>query len=156
MGERLLLLRSSVLGPLQLSVVGGRGRGVLGGGGGVAVSALGLLGVGGNALVLDVGDETVLVIGGVSHNLDATVGKVDTVAAGNVAVGILVLSLVEAGARVRVLDAVLVLIGLGRELLLLVGGGFVGGGSIRRGAVVGPGGGGGNGHEGTESDEALQ
>ena len=145
-----------------LGVVGG-GRGVLGGGlvrsrGGVAVSALGLLGVGGDALVADVGDVAILVIGGVSHNLDTTVGEVDTVAAGNIAIGILVLSLIKAGARVGVLDAVLVLIGLGRELLLLVGGGFVvgGGGSIGRGSMVWPGGGGGNGHEGTESDEALQ
>ena len=123
----------------------------------MAVSALGLLGVGGNALVLDIGNVAILVISGISHNLDATIGQVDTVAAGNVAIGILVLSLVETGARVGVLDAVLVLIGLGRELLLLVGGGFVvgGGWSIRRGTMVRPGGGGGNSHDGTESDEAL-
>ena len=123
----------------------------------MAVATLGRIGVGGNALVLDIGDETILVISGVSHNLDATVREVDTVAAGNIAVGILVLSLVEAGARVRVLNAVLVLIGLGRELLLLVGRGMrlVGGGSVGRG-MVGPGSGGGNSHEGTESDEALK
>ena len=78
-------------------------------------------------------------------------------AAGNIAVGILVLSLVKAGARVGVLNTVLVLIGLGRELLLLVGRGMrlVGGGSVGRG-MVGPGSGGGNSHEGTESDEALK
>ena len=102
-------------------------------------------------------DEAILTICGVSRNLDATVGEVDSVAAGNITVGILVLSLVEAGARVGVLNAVLVLIGLGRELLLLVGRGMrlVGGGSVGRG-MVGPGSGGGNSHEGTESDEALK
>ena len=151
------MLRLIVLGPLGLGVVGGRSGLVSGSGGGVAVAALGGIGVGGDALVLDIGDEAILVIGGVSHNLDAAVGEVDTVAAGNITVGILVLSLVEAGARVGVFNAVLVLIGLGRELLLLVGRGMrlVGGGSVGRG-MVGPGGGGGNSHEGTESDEALQ
>ena len=108
-------------------------------------------------MVFDIGNETILVISGVSHNLDATVGEVDSVAAGNITVGILVLSLVKAGARVGVLNTVLVLIGLGRELLLLVGRGMrlVGGGSIGRG-MVGPGGSGGNSHEGTESNKALQ
>ena len=123
----------------------------------MAIAALRCFGVGGDALVLNIGDEAILVISGVSHNLDATVRELDTVAAGNIAVGILVLSLVEAGARVGVLNAVLVLIGLGRELLLLVGRGMrlVGGGSIGRG-MVGPGSSGGNSHEGTESDKALK
>ena len=151
------MLRLIVLGPLELGVVGGRSGLVSRSGSSVAIAALGGFGVGGDALVLNIGDEAILVISGVSHNLDATVREVDTVAAGNIAVGILVLSLVEAGARVGVLNAVLVLIGLGRELLLLVGRGMrlVGGGSVGRG-MVGPGSGGGNSHEGTESDEALK
>ena len=138
-------------------MVGGRSGLLSRSGSGVAIAALGGFRVGGDALVLNIGDEAILVIGGVSHNLDAIVREVDTVAAGNIAVGILVLSLVEAGARVGVLNAVLVLIGLGRELLLLVGRGMrlVGGRSIGRG-MVGPGSSGGNSHEGTESDKALQ
>ena len=151
------MLHLIVLGLLELGVVGGRSGLVSRSGGWVTVATLGGIGVGGHALVLDIGDEAILVIGGVSHNLDATIREVDTVAAGNIAVGILVLSLVKAGARVGVLNAVLVLIGLGRELLLLVWRGMrlVGGGSVGRG-MVGPGSGGGNSHEGTESDEALK
>ena len=151
------MLRLIVLGPLELGVVGGRSGLVSRSGSRVAIAALGGFGVGGDALVLDIGDEAILVIGGVSHNLDAAIREVDTVAAGNIAIGILILSLVEAGARVGVLNAVLVLIGLGRELLLLVGRGMrlVGGRSVGRG-MVGPGSGGGNSHEGTESDEALK
>ena len=151
------MLRLIVLGPLELGVVGGRSRLVSRSGSRVAIAALGGIGVSSDALVLDIGDEAILVISGVSNNLDATVGEVDSEAACNITIGILVLSLVEAGARVGVLNTVLVLIGLGWELLLLVGRGMrlVGGGSIGRG-MAGTGGSGGNSHEGTESDKALQ
>ena len=126
----------------------GRRGGLVRSRGRVAISTLGLIGVGGSTLVLDVGDEAVLVIGSIGHNLDTTIGEVDAVAAGHIAIGILVLSLVKAGARVGVLNAVFVFVGLGRELLLLVGGVGLG--------VVGHGGGGGNGHKGTEGNKALQ
>ena len=59
------------------------GSGGPGGGGvsglGCAVSSDGLWGVDGGSLVLDVGDVAVDLIGVVGHDLDATVGKVDTV-----------------------------------------------------------------------------
>ena len=55
-------------------VLGGMGS-VLGGGGGL-VGGL-VLGVDGGALVLDISDVAVVVVGGVGHGLDTAVGKVD-------------------------------------------------------------------------------
>jgi hypothetical protein len=115
-------------------VLGGRGvlgsRCVLGGG----VGGVLLIGVLGLSFVLDISDETVLVVSGVGHNLDTAVGKVDTVRSLEVAISVLGLGLVEAGARVFIIDTVLVGEGLGSELLLFVWGGGVirsGGWAIR-------------------------
>ena len=68
-------------GVIDLGVVGGRSRGVFGGGGvfgsrGWVVSLD--IGVGSFAFVFDISDETVVVVGGVGHDLDTTVGKVDS------------------------------------------------------------------------------
>ena len=102
---------SVVLGPLPHG---------LGGGGGLvgAVAALGGGRVNRRALILDVGDVAVDVVGAVGHDLDAAVGEVDAVLALQVAVLVLLLGLVEAGTGVLVLHAVLVGVGLGMLLVL--------------------------------------
>lgn len=100
---------------------------------GSAVSAGGLWGVDGGALVLDVGDVAVEGVGVVGDDLDAAVGKVDPVLALNVAAGILGLCLVEVGAGVSVLHAVLVGEGLGRKNLLNSSIGGPGGRSVALG-----------------------
>ena len=127
----------------NLSVVGGgRGRGILGGGG-MAVSTLGLRGVDGGTLVGDISDESVVVVSGVGGGLDPAVGQGNHEATKNISVGILGLGLLEVSLAVVIVDSVLVGEGLGSQLLLLVGGG----GSVRRGS-----GGVGSGHEGGGED----
>ena len=125
----------------NLSVVGG-GRGVLGGGG-MAVSTLGLRGVDGGTLVGDISDESVVVVSGVGGGLDPAVGKGNHELSLDNSLGILGLSLLEVSLAVVIVDSVLVGEGLGSQLLLLVGGG----GSVRRGS-----GGVGSGHEGGGED----
>ena len=112
---------------------------VCGGGGGVAVSTGGLRGVDGGALVGDVGDESVLVVGGVGGGLDPAVGESDHEASGDNTSGILGLGLLEVGLAVVVSHAVLVGERLRGELLRDIGGGLVvgGGGGVGRGAVSG-------------------
>ena len=61
-----------------------------------------------HSLVLDVGDVSVLVVGVVGDDLGAAVGKGHPVLAGDDAVVVLDLLLVEEGARVLVLHAILV------------------------------------------------
>ena len=56
-------------------VLGGRSRGVFGSRGWVVSLDIG---VGSFAFVFDISDETVVVVGGVGHDLDTTVGKVDS------------------------------------------------------------------------------
>merc|ERR1719468_419042 len=56
----------------------GNKRGVVGnsvGNGGVSITSLGGLGVDGGALIGDLSDETVVVVGGVGGGLDSAVGK---------------------------------------------------------------------------------
>ena len=115
------------------------GAGGLVGGGGVAVSTSGLRGVDGGALVGDVGDESVLVVGGVGGGLDPAVGESDHEASGDNTSGILGLGLLEVGLAVVVSHAVLVGERLRGELLGDIGGGLVvgGGGGVGRGAVSG-------------------
>ena len=115
------------------------GAGGLVSGGGVAVSTGGLRGVDGGALVGDVGDESVLVVGGVGGGLDPAVGESDHEASGDNTSGILGLGLLEVGLAVVVSHAVLVGERLRGELLGDIGGGLVvgGGGGVGRGAVSG-------------------
>ena len=115
------------------------GAGGLVGGGGVAVSTGGLRGVDGGALVGDVGDESVLVVGGVGGGLDPAVGESDHEASGDNTSGVLGLGLLEVGLAVVVSHAVLVGEGLRGELLGDIGGGLVvgGGRGVGRGAVSG-------------------
>ena len=115
------------------------GAGGLVGGGGVAVSTGGLRGVDGGALVGDVGDESVLVVGGVGGGLDPAVGESDHEASGDNTSGILGLGLLEVGLAVVVSHSVLVGERLRGELLGDIGGGLVvgGGGGVGRGAVSG-------------------
>ena len=100
-------------------------------GGGVTVSTSGLRGVDGGALVGDIGDEAVVVVGGVGGGLDPAVGQGNGERSLHNTLGILGLGLLEVGLAVVVGDAVLVGEGLGGKLLN--GGGVVGG----RGAVAG-------------------
>ena len=115
------------------------GAGRLVGGGGMAVSTGGLRGVDGGALVGDVGDESVLVVGGVGGGLDPAVGESDHEASGDNTSGVLGLGLLEVGLAVVVSHAVLVGEGLRGELLGDIGGGLVvgGGRGVGRGAVSG-------------------
>ena len=100
---------------------------------GGTVSTGGLRGVDGGSLVGNIGDESVVVIGGVGGGLDPTVRKSDHERSGNVSGGILGLGLLEVGLAVVVVDSVLVGKGLGSKLLLLVRSGC----SIGRGMVDG-------------------
>ena len=100
---------------------------------GGTVSTGGLRGVDGGSLVGNIGDESVVVIGGVGGGLDPTVRKSDHERSGNVSGGILGLGLLEVGLAVIVVDSVLVGKGLGSKLLLLVRSGC----SIGRGMVDG-------------------
>merc|ERR1719310_1332701 len=82
------------------------------------------------------GAEASLVVGVVSADLDTAVRKVHTVGSVNLAIGVLVLCLLEGGAGILVLDTVLVSVWLRGELLhwFVVGGGGVVG---DRGRLVG-------------------
>ena len=131
------------LGSGLVSGSGGRGisRGGLVGGGGVAVSLLGLRGVDGGSLVGDISDESVVVVSGVGGGLDSAVGKSNCEASTDNAVAILALSLLEVGLAVVISDSVLIGERLRGELLLLVGSRLV----IGRGRGVSRGGGVGHG-----------
>ena len=93
------------------------------GGGGVAVSLLGLRGVDGGSLVCDISDESVDMVSGVGGGLDSAVRKSNHEATGNDTVGILCFCLLEVGLAVVISNSVLISIGLRGELLLLVGDG---------------------------------
>ena len=112
---------------------------IAGFGGGV-VSGLGFVfGVDGGAFVFDISDVTVVVVSGVGHGLDTTVGKGNLVGARN---GLTVSGFlgVEVGTRVVIMDTVLESIRLGGFFLVGVGSrGVVRSGS--RGVVGGGGGG---------------
>ena len=124
-GEGLLRTRQADLTAVGLRGVGGLGL---------------VLGEDGLAVVLDVSDVAVVVVGGVGDGLDTAVGEVDLVGAGHgLAIGGLLG--VEVGAGVVVLDGVGVSVGLGG--LLVVGGGSGGDGE-------------GRGHEGGGGDEDLE
>jgi len=69
------------------------------------------------SLILDVGNVAVFVVGGVGDNLCATVRKGDAVLAGDCAVVVLDLLLVEESAGVLVLDSVLIGERPGRDLV---------------------------------------
>ena len=74
----------------------------------MAVSSCGLRGVDGGSLVGNIGDESVVVVGGVGGGLDPTVGKGDHEFSGDVSGGVLGLSPLEACPAVVVVDTVLV------------------------------------------------
>ena len=100
----------------------------------VALSRLGRVDWG--ALVADLGDEAVDVVSGVLGGLDPAVGQGDHIAAGNNAVSVLSLCLLEVGLAVVVVDSILVGERLGGELLFLVDnrrGGTVSGGASGEG-----------------------
>ena len=82
----------------------------------------------------NLGHESIRVVGRVGGRLDPPVGQGDRERASNVAPGVLGLGLFEVGVAVVVSDAVLVGVGLGRQLLLHVldKRGLVGG----RGAIL--------------------
>ena len=68
---------------LSGGVLGGS-RGVFGGGGnvfGLSVAFSGLRGVDGLSLVPDIGNETAVIVSGVSHDLDSSIGEIDPVGA---------------------------------------------------------------------------
>ena len=107
-----------------------------------SVSALGCRGVLSLSLVFDISDESTVVISGVGHDLGTTVGEGHAVFTVDNTFGVLGFRLVEAGARVVILDSVLVGERLRGQFLNFVGsgvvrggGGFVGGGSVGRGAI---------------------
>ena len=112
-------------------------RGVGSNWGGVAVSLSRLRGVDRGALVADLSNKAVDVVGGVLGSLDPAVGQSNHIAAGNNTVGILGLSLLEVGLAVVIIDSVLVGKRLGGKLLhLLVDcrrGGTIGGGACCKG-----------------------
>ena len=139
---------------------GGRGRGVLGGrlvGRGSLVGGL-VLGVLSLALVLDISDVARVAVGNlVGDDLGPAVGKGNAVlAVGGIAVPSLVLA--KVGARVVILNTVLVGVSSGLVISgLLVGrGGLVGSRGISRGRgrVVGESAG--SGHEGRDGNEDLK
>jgi hypothetical protein len=107
-------------------------------GGVVAVPSLRLWWVHSGSLIRDISDEASLVVSVVGDDLNTAIGKVHTVGSVNLAIGVLVLSLLEGGAGVLVLDTVLVSVWLRGELLhgFVVGGGGVVG---DRGRLVGRG-----------------
>ena len=82
----------------------------------------------------NLGHESIRVVGRVGGRLDTPVGQGDRERTSNVAPGVLGLGLLEVGVAVVVSDAVLVGVGLGRQLLLHVldKRGLVGG----RGAIL--------------------
>jgi fibronectin-binding autotransporter adhesin len=105
-----------------LGVVGSGGRGISGGGlvgrgRGIRLS----LGVDGGALVGDLGDITVVVVGGVGHGLDSAVGKGNLVGSLDVSGGIGVLGSLEVSLGVVISNTVLESIGGGLLLALNIG-----------------------------------
>ena len=96
------------------------GGGGLVGGGGVSVSLLGLWGVDWGALVGDISDESVGVVGGVGGGLDPAVGKSNHEATRDEAVGILSVCLLEVCLPVIISHTVLVSIRLGGKLLAYI------------------------------------
>ena len=91
-----------------------------------------------NSLVGNIGDISVVVVGGVLDVLGSAVGKSNRVRSGNGTVGISGLSGIEGGLGVVISNSVGVGVGLGDLLLLVVGGravvGCRGGGVIRSGS----------------------
>ena len=91
-----------------------------------------------NSLVGNIGDISVVVVGGVLDVLGSAVGKSNRVRSGNGTVGISGLSGIEGGLGVIISNSVGVGVGLGDLLLLVVGGrgvvGCRGGGVIRSGS----------------------
>ena len=110
-------------------------RGIGSNGGSVTVSTSGLRGVDRGALVADLGDKAVDVVGGVLGGLDPAVGQSNHIAAGDNTVGILGLGLLEVGLAVVIVDSILVGERLGGKLLLHIGywRGTIGGGAGRKG-----------------------
>ena len=88
--------------------------------GSVAVPPSGLRGVDGGALIADLSDKAIDVVSGVLGGLDPAVGQGDHIAAGNNAVSVLSLCLLEVGLAVVVVDSILVGERLGGELLDLL------------------------------------
>jgi len=120
-------------GAVRLGVVGGGGVGGLGG---VRL----LLGVDSLALVGDVSGVTVVVVGGVGHDLGPAVGKGNAVRSVDGSLGVSGLLSGESGLGVVIGNTVGV--GVGGGLLLVggsVGGGMVGGGRGVVGGSVGNG-----------------
>ena len=99
----------------------------------MAVSTSGLRGVDGGALVGDVSDEAVVVVGGVGGGLDPAVGQGNGERSLHNTLGILGLGLLEVGLAVVVGDAVLIGVRLGGQLLLRVAVGRGAGGNRQRG-----------------------
>ena len=95
-----------------------------------SISSLGSLGVDRGALIGDLSDETVVVVGGVGGGLDSAVGKGNGEGTGYVSVGVLGFSLLEVGLAVVISNSVFVGERLGGQLLLMVGSGrAIGGGT---------------------------
>ena len=96
----------------------------------MAISLLGLRGVLGLTLVRHISLVAVLVVSSVGHYLDTAVGKIDPVGSLEVAIGILVLLLLEAGTSVFISNTILIGERLRDLLLLLVRGGVVRGSGL--------------------------
>ena len=107
-------------------VGGGGGVGGLGGNVGLG------LGVDGDTLVADIGDVTVVVVGGVLNVLGPAIGKSNRVATSDGAVGISGLGSIELGLGVVISNTILIGIGSGHLLLSGVVGG--GGSMVSRGS----------------------
>jgi len=93
------------------------------------------LGVGSSALIADLRDEAIIVVGVVVDSLDTAVREVDRVRSLNNTVAIIGLSLVEGGSRVVVSDSIVV--GVGGDLSKVRDG--VSSGSLHNGGMVGRG-----------------
>jgi hypothetical protein len=100
---------------IHLGVVGWGRSGSIGSG--VAIPSLGLWGVLGLSAVGHLGDETVSVVSSVGGGLDTAIGKSDGEGSGNIAIGILTLSLLEVSLGVVISYTILVGVGLRGELL---------------------------------------
>merc|ERR1712106_879330 len=72
------------------------------------------IGVGSSALIADLRDEAIIVVGVVVDSLDMAVRKVDRVRSLNNTIAIIGLSLVEGGSRVVISDSIVV--GVGGDL----------------------------------------
>merc|ERR1712106_105911 len=94
------------------------------------------LGVGSGALIADLRDEAIIVVGVVVDSLDTAVREVDRVRSLNNTVAIIGLSLVESSSRVVISDSIVV--GVGGDLSKVRDG--VSSGSLHNGGLVGRGG----------------